>query len=145
MLTSVGANALLLLSTRLLTLVSAARNSQVVLAPPHDEHIVDPAILAALDAYPDPVDALVFLQPETADELAQPRLLHVVGELEPQWMTEGDKLRLRRKGMKFIDITEHEEFYAQQVDSMAGQARESELMLFKVDLVLAYAVQIFPI
>jgi leucyl aminopeptidase len=37
-------------------------------------------------------------------------------------MTEGDKLRLRRQGKKFVDITDHEEFYAKQVDTLAGKA-----------------------
>lgn len=72
-------------------------------------HVVDDAILAALDAHPDPVDALISLRPELADELAEPRLLHVVGNDTPRWMTEGDKLRLRRKGQKFKDITDYQE------------------------------------
>lgn len=89
------------------------------------EHFVDDAILAALEKHSDPVDALTFLQPESATELAQPRLLHVFGEPEPQWMTEGDKLRLRRRGKKFADITDHEAFYKEQVDaSWAGKARQ---------------------
>lgn len=86
-------------------------------------HHVDPAILAALDKHPDPVDAYVYLHPEAAKELAEPRFLHVHGDAKPKWLTEGDKLRLRRKGRKFADITEHHEFYAQQVNAMAGQAR----------------------
>ncbi|KAI0487707.1 peptidase [Xylaria cf. heliscus] len=72
-------------------------------------HVVDDAILAALDAHPDPVDALVSLRPELADELAEPRLLHVFGRDAPQWMTEGDKLRLRRGGHKFKDITDYQD------------------------------------
>ncbi|KAJ8123274.1 hypothetical protein ONZ43_g733 [Nemania bipapillata] len=72
-------------------------------------HAVDDAILAALHAHADPVDALVSLRPELAEELAEPRLLHVLGHDEPQWMTEGDKLRLRRKGQKFKDITDYQD------------------------------------
>lgn len=72
-------------------------------------HSVDDAILAALAAHPDPVDALVSLRPELADELAEPRLLHVAGHEAPRWMTEGDKLRLRRKGRKFKDITDYQD------------------------------------
>ena len=68
------------------------------------------------------VAALLSLQPELSSDLSQPRLLHVSGEKKPEWMTEGDKLRLRRKGRKFVDITEHEEFYANQVDAESGKA-----------------------
>ncbi|TGJ79443.1 hypothetical protein E0Z10_g9319 [Xylaria hypoxylon] len=83
-------------------------------------HVVYDAILAALDAHSDPVDALVSLRPELADELAEPRLLHVFGQDTPRWRTEGDKLRLRRKGHKFKDITD----YQDDVDdaSWAGRA-----------------------
>ena len=36
-------------------------------------------------------------------------------------MTEGDKLRLRQRGKKFMDITEHQDFYAEQaMASFAG-------------------------
>ena len=86
-------------------------------------HIVDKKILEALKTHPDPVTALLSLQPEIAAELAQKRLLHVFGEEKPQWMTEGDKLRLRRLGKKFADITDHQDFYAtQQVDVLSGKA-----------------------
>ncbi|KAI0975639.1 peptidase family M28 [Xylaria arbuscula] len=105
-------------------------DSQVVLGPPSSldnetlVHVVDDAILAALDAHPDPVDALVSLRPELADNLAEPRLLHVFGDDKPQWMTEGDKLRLRRQGRKFKDITD----YQDDVDvSWAGKAHLPKL------------------
>ncbi|PYH97635.1 Zn-dependent exopeptidase [Aspergillus ellipticus CBS 707.79] len=65
---------------------------------------------------------MVFLNPDSAALLAQPRLLHVRGEPKPEWMTEGDKLRLRRSGKKFMDITEHEEFYADPVHALSGTA-----------------------
>lgn len=99
------------------------------------DHIVDDAILAALKTHSDPVAALISLQPELAAELAQERLLHVVGDQKPEWMSEGDKLRLRRRGKKFVDITDHQEFYAQQVDVSSGKASEGllnmvEMLLF---------------
>ncbi|KAJ8126431.1 hypothetical protein O1611_g7209 [Lasiodiplodia mahajangana] len=72
-------------------------------------HTVDDAILLALRRNPDPVDALVSLRPELAKELAEPRLLHLLGHNKPQWMTEGDKLRLRREGQKFKDITDYQD------------------------------------
>ena len=87
-------------------------------------HTVNDTILAALNTYPDPVDALVFLRPELTDELAEPRLLHVFGSDAPQWMTEGDKLRLRREGRKFKDITD----YQDDVDVLwAGKAHLPKL------------------
>jgi leucyl aminopeptidase len=110
---------------------SSSQAKQVPLAPSpkvpnaRADHIVDEAILAALETYSDPVAALISLQPELAAELAQERLLHVVGDQRPEWMTEGDKLRLRRRGKKFVDLTDHHEFYAQQVDVSSGKASES--------------------
>jgi leucyl aminopeptidase len=61
--------------------------------------------------------------------------LNVFGDQKPKWMTEGDKLRLRRHGKKFVDITDHREFYDQQVDTLSGKASESllnpvEVLLF---------------
>ncbi|PYI23682.1 Zn-dependent exopeptidase [Aspergillus violaceofuscus CBS 115571] len=83
---------------------------------------------AALHAHPnDPVAAFLALSPESADFLAQPRLLHVRGASQPQWMTEGDKLVLRQKGKKFMDITENEDFYAEQVHALAGSANLPDL------------------
>ncbi|KAI1279001.1 peptidase family M28 [Xylaria sp. FL0933] len=79
------------------------------ISPVNSVHAIDDAILAALNAHDDPVDALVSLRPELADELAEPRLLHVFVHETPQWMTEGDKLRLRRQGRKFKDITGFQE------------------------------------
>lgn len=120
----------LLLSISQLGLGSSLRDDQVVLTPHPDlqstHHIVDKAILAALDTHADPVAALISLQPDATATLAEPRLLHVMGQEKPEWMTEGDKLRLRRLGKKFMDITEHEDFYAQQIESsLAGDACES--------------------
>lgn len=87
--------------------VAAAASAQF-----HHEHAVDDEILAALKAYPDPVDALISLQPEMAAQLDESRLIHVFGEDNPRWMKEGDKLRLRQDGKKFMDITDHQELYA---------------------------------
>ena len=98
------------------------------------DHIIDEAILAALKSHADPVAALISLQPELATELAQERLLHVLGDQKPEWMTEGDKLRLRKRGKKFVDITDHHEFYAQQVDISSGKA--SEVPLNMVEMLL---------
>ncbi|KAI0111127.1 peptidase family M28 [Nemania sp. FL0031] len=88
-------------------------------------HAVDHAILTALRTHPDPVDALVSLRPELADELAEPRLLHILGHDTPQWMTEGDKLRLRREGQRFKDITDFQDDVSA---SFAGQAHLPKLI-----------------
>ena len=118
----------LLLSTSQFALGSTFQDQQAPLAQPPElqdvptAHIVNQAILAALKSHADPVAALVSLQPESAASLAEPRLLHVFGDGNSEWMTEGDKLRLRRRGKKFADITDHQEFYAQQVNSLSGKA-----------------------
>lgn len=131
MLGLVRANSLsLLLGTRLLGLLSlgaaqdASQAQQHIFTQPRPHHHqVDPVILAALEAHDDPVDAFIALLPESEAQLAEPRLLHVAGEEAPQWMTEGDKMRLRRRGLKFADITDHEDFYAQHaVEPLAGKA-----------------------
>ena len=90
----------------------------------HDVVIDVAAVTAALEAHADPVDAFVALRPDAARTLAEPRLLHVRGEERPRWMTEGDKLRLRRRHQKFMDITDHHGFYTDQVDALSGQARK---------------------
>jgi leucyl aminopeptidase len=118
---------LFLLITLRAVLCFQSLDTQVVFTPFRETgHVADDAVLAALNKHSDPVAALVSLQPDFAAELAQPRLLHVFGEQSPEWMTEGDKLRLRRYGKKFIDITDHQNFSEQQVEaSWAGKARES--------------------
>lgn len=141
----VSAKLLLLLSLSQ-RVVSAPRQDaqQHVLAPPssnddlpgapsssanvYGEHAVDEAIWAALKAHPDPVDALVSLHPELAEKLAEPRLILVAGQLEPEWMTEGDKLRLRREKKKFRDITDHQDLYKDSVNSWAGKASKKALL-----------------
>ena len=122
-------SALLLLALGLAGLGAASQDSQVVFS--HNaaaQHKVDPAILAALKEHKDPVDAWIALHPDDANKLAEKRLLRIAGEKEPQWMTEGDKMRLRRKGRKFADITDFEEFYKQNaVSAQSGKARKEIL------------------
>lgn len=91
----------------------------------HPEHVVDDTILAALAANPDPVDALISLRPEMAAQLAESRLIHVLGEEKPRWMKEGDKLRLRQNRKKFMDITDHQELYAEGIGAWSGKASMS--------------------
>ncbi|OAQ95832.1 hypothetical protein LLEC1_01370 [Akanthomyces lecanii] len=122
-------SALLLLALGLASLGAASQDSQVVFSHnANAQHKIDPAILAALKEHKDPVDAWIALHPDDADKLAEKRLLRIAGEKEAQWMTEGDKMRLRRKGRKFSDITDYEEFYKQNaVSSQAGKAHLPKL------------------
>jgi leucyl aminopeptidase len=91
-----------------------------------EEHVIDKAILAALEMYSDPVATLVFLQPELVVDLAAPQLLYIAGKQKPQWMTKGDKLHLRRCRKKFMDITDHQSFYAQHTEALwASKASKS--------------------
>lgn len=110
-------------------------SQQVVIGPPENindaatassdsyhKNVGDDTILAALAAYPDPVDAMIALRPEMAAQLAESRLIHVFGEDKPRWMKEGDKLRLRQKRKKFMDITDHREHYGDGVSAWEGKA-----------------------
>lgn len=93
-------------------------------------HVVDREVTTALKKHTDPVDALLSLRPELATELAEKRLIHIFGDEKPEWMTEGDKMRLRRRGKRFADITDHEDFYAsQQADTSAGKASARSLII----------------
>ncbi|KXJ90391.1 peptidase [Microdochium bolleyi] len=101
--------------------------AQNVLSSPGGSHASGPvsalsedAIRAALVKHADPVDALIYLQPHLASELSQPRLIHVRGEKEAKWLTEGDKMRLRRKGRKFVDITDNADYYTDVDSLLAG-------------------------
>jgi leucyl aminopeptidase len=119
---------LLLIALRFI-LCSPFLDTQVVLRPSTEAELIanNDAISTALKKYPDPVAALVSLQPNSAVELGQPRLLQVFGEQKPQWMTEGDKLRLRSRRRKFMDMTDNQRFYEQQIDaSWVGKARKFE-------------------
>lgn len=65
-------------------------------------------ILSTLERISDPVEAMIALDATQAEILAEPRLLEVFdGSAGPstKWMTEGDKLRLRRQEIDFIDWT----------------------------------------
>ncbi|KAI3399146.1 hypothetical protein diail_7725 [Diaporthe ilicicola] len=144
---SLSAKVVLLLLTCSEQVAGSLRDGsqQVVIAPPEEatkgdndvaaaapfefnhEHAVDEEILAALKAYSDPVDAMISLQPEMAAQLEESRLIHVLGEDKPRWMKEGDKLRLRQNGKKFMDITDHQELYADGVGAWSGKANLPKL------------------
>lgn len=115
--------ALLLVSP--IGLCSPFQDQQTILGQPTrhvGKHAVDESILAAIKTHGDPVDALIALNPENAAGLAEPRLLQVIGREKPEWLTEGDKLRLHKLGQKFVDITDHEDSLSQQFEVTAGKA-----------------------
>lgn len=101
--------------------------AQIRMSAPIVGHRADPAILAALQLHPDPVDAFLAIHPDSAHELAQPKLLHVAGETGPEWMTEGDKMRLRRSGKKFVDVTDHYDFYKSNANAFGNEPRKVDL------------------
>jgi len=79
---------------------------------PEHAQLVDPAILERLSSPDfDAIQLLKELEPARAHELDEPRFLHVFAEDHGRWMTEGDKINLRRQNKKFVDLTgrEHRE------------------------------------
>ena len=58
----------------------------------------------------DPVEVIRLLDPVYAAVLDEPRLVEVIGT-EPVWMTEGDKLRLKKQGLSFMDLTGHQNLF----------------------------------
>ena len=64
----------------------------------------------------DPVEVMRLVDPVYAAILDEPRLIELLGT-EPVWMTEGDKLRLKKQGLSFTDLTGHEDLYTSTVSS----------------------------
>ena len=92
-------------------LAALARDGSAAQRPflSHSSHDVEVDVQGALAKYDDPVDAMLYLHPELKDELSLPRVLeiqHPDGQSSTEWMKEGDKMRLRRKGIGFIDWTD---------------------------------------
>ena len=92
---------------------------------PAHPRLLDPALIKALTAPDadikfDVVGLLKHLDPSIAEELDEPRFIWVfggdkdgdgdqeVGSEGGRWMTEGDKVVLRRQGKKFVDLTGRE-------------------------------------
>ncbi|WWC86572.1 uncharacterized protein L201_001449 [Kwoniella dendrophila CBS 6074] len=91
------------------------------------QYEVHPSILSALEQHDDPVKALLSLRPELEELMAEPRLLRIFGQgpLDGVWLTEGDKLRLRRQGKKFMDLTDSQDLI--QSGFIAGKANTPNL------------------
>jgi hypothetical protein len=91
---------------------------------PAHPRLLDPALIKALTAPDaeiefDVVGLLKELDPSIAEELDEPRFIWVFGSDKGQdgngvageggrWMTEGDKVVLRRQGKTFVDLTGRE-------------------------------------
>ncbi|KAF9234736.1 Zn-dependent exopeptidase [Melanogaster broomeanus] len=90
-------------------------NSQQALQvnPQISEELID-HLLAIHDD--DPVKVMRLVDPANAADLDEPRLLQVFGK-EAVWMTEGDKLRLRKQGLSFMDLTGREHLFGAKVSS----------------------------
>lgn len=89
---------------------SLALATQTVLNPVSEflpspySHIRVQDVEQLLLTHDDPVQVMKLLDPASTVAYDEPRLLQVFGE-EAQWMTEGDKLRLRKAGKGFMDLT----------------------------------------
>jgi len=108
-------------------LLIQSQGTQTLLSS-NQHHEPHPSILSALSTFTDPVDALIALRPGLESYLSSDRLLQIFDgtpDPEPIWGTEGDKLRLRREGKGFMDVTENWELYQsiKNSDGLAGQAR----------------------
>ncbi|KAH0835054.1 Zn-dependent exopeptidase [Lanmaoa asiatica] len=89
--------------------VSYPRNQQILQG--NDVEITEATINRLLAAHKDdPVEVMRLVDPVYAATLDEPRLLEVFGA-EPVWMTEGDKLRLKKKGLSFMDLTGREDIF----------------------------------
>ncbi|KAG7562264.1 hypothetical protein FFLO_02252 [Filobasidium floriforme] len=107
---------------------------------PAHPRLLDPALIQALTAPDadigfDVVGLLKELDPSIAEELDEPRFIWVFDGSEDQdgngvegeggrWMTEGDKVVLRRQGKKFVDLTGREGRWS---GDKSGSGSEEEL------------------
>lgn len=100
-----------------LSLVSASvlyppsSQSQQVLQSGNDVEDTEASIKQLLAVHDDdPVQVMHLVDPGYAATLDEPRLLQVFGA-EPAWMTEGDKLRLKKQGLSFMDLTGRQDVF----------------------------------
>lgn len=81
----------------------------------------------SFDASIDPVELYVSLQPEKKSEFSRPVLLQIAGSAaKPEWFTEGDKLRLRKEGIKFRDLTGFEDLFGGSKLQEKSEANENK-------------------
>ena len=107
------ARILTVLTCASLTLAQQTSQHAFSIGPSITDH--ESQILSVLSRIDDPVEAMIHLYPSTAQELAEPRLLELSNETAARWMTEGDKLRLRRAEVDFADLTWSQGIVAQDM------------------------------
>jgi hypothetical protein len=89
-------------------------------------------IHAVLAEETDPVEAMLLIDPSMATKLAEPKLLQLfngkdaVGETK--WMTEGDKMGLRRQGIDWIDLTGRDSLVSPRFDTKPSEQRAALLL-----------------
>lgn len=99
---------------------TASSQSQQVLQASGIE-VTETAIYRLLAVHnDDPVEVMRLLDPVYATTLDEPRLLEVFGA-EPVWMTEGDKLRLKKYGLSFMDLTGREDIFNSTISTFERQ------------------------
>ncbi|RSH93484.1 hypothetical protein EHS25_007840 [Saitozyma podzolica] len=123
-------------SLALIALVSAVGVPAIALRPAQDTFVTPTSsnfadtssgfvdlerIQAILAQQTDPVEAMLLIDPSMAKELAEPRLLQLFNGKdaggEPKWMTEGDKMGLRRQGIDWIDLTGRDSLVSPDFDA----------------------------
>ncbi|EPQ50990.1 Zn-dependent exopeptidase [Gloeophyllum trabeum ATCC 11539] len=86
-----------------------------------DSILVDQLVQQLSLSHDDPVVLYRAVDPAGAADLDEPRLLQIAGDGNPPtWMTEGDKLRLRRAGLKFVDLTETQDLGSRNARRLTG-------------------------
>lgn len=97
--------ALLLASLSELVLVGLC--AQTILSS--QDRIATIEAFLALDNDPVEVTRLLHTGDASDFELDEPRLIQIMGRREKEWLTEGDKLRLRKDRIGFIDLTDFQD------------------------------------
>lgn len=106
--------------------IAPPRPAQHAFVSPTSSGLVDlERIHAVLAERTDPVEAMLLINPSTAKELAEPRLLQLFNgkdaEGETKWMTEGDKMGLRRQGIDWIDLTGRDSLVSPTFDARPSE------------------------
>ena len=64
----------------------------------------------------DPIEVIHLLDPVYTTILNEPHLVEVI-RTKAAWMTEGDKLRFKKQGLSFMDLTGHENLFQSMFSS----------------------------
>lgn len=117
-----------------LELVVAGPAAQTVLS--NEDRIATIETLLAIHDDPVHVTRLLYSGDASGSGLDEPRLLQIMGTDEKQWLTEGDKLRLRKNGVGFIDLTDFQDMDGSALALMSNSDyttdSESDLLVLRV-------------